>query len=130
MESSSVNAVEMTVGTKRKNLILSVVLVVGAILFYVAFAYIGVYGTDTPAPTPPPTATGGTEADELWNTIAGFIGTWVFRLGGVVLFVGGIMFGLGWKSDDAEGKSRGISTMIAGAIVMGLAGMVDTFFGT
>lgn len=67
-------------------------------------------------------------ADALWNTIANLIQTWVTRLGGVVMFVGGIMFGLGWKSDDAEQKSRGISTIIAGAIVVAVAALTGTFF--
>lgn len=66
--------------------------------------------------------------DVLWNTIANLIQTWVTRLGGVVMLVGGIMFGLGWKSDDAEQKSRGISTIIAGAIVVAIAAMTGTFF--
>lgn len=66
--------------------------------------------------------------DALWTTISTLIGTWVTRLGAVVMFVGGIMFGLGWKSDDAEQKSRGISTIISGAIVTALAAMVGTFF--
>lgn len=67
-------------------------------------------------------------ADALWNTISGLIQTWVTRLGGVVMFVGGIMFGLGWKSDDAEQKSRGVSTIIAGAIVVAVAALTSTFF--
>lgn len=67
-------------------------------------------------------------ADALWQTIANLIQTWVTRLGGVVMFVGGIMFGLGWKSDDAEQKSRGISTIIAGAIVVAVAALTGTFF--
>jgi hypothetical protein len=67
-------------------------------------------------------------ADTLWTTVSDLIGTWVTRLGGVVMFVGGVMFGLGWKNDDAEGKSRGISTLIAGAIVTAMAAMVGIFF--
>lgn len=67
-------------------------------------------------------------ADALWTTLSGTIQTWVTRLGGVVIFVGGIMFGLGWKSDDADGKSRGISTIIAGAIVMAIGALTGTFF--
>lgn len=67
-------------------------------------------------------------ADALWQTIANLIQTWVTRLGGVVMFVGGIMFGLGWKSDDAEQKSRGISTIIAGAIVVAVAALTGQFF--
>lgn len=70
----------------------------------------------------------GASADALWSTIAGLIQTWVTRLGAVVVFVGGIMFALGWKSDDAEQKSRGISTIIAGAIVMAIAALTGTFF--
>lgn len=73
-------------------------------------------------------AQAGNTGDALWNTISTLIGTWVTRLGAVVMFVGGIMFGLGWKSDDAEQKSRGISTIISGAIVTALAAMVGTFF--
>lgn len=71
-------------------------------------------------------ATAGVDA--LWNTISGLIQTWVTRLGGVVMFVGGIMFGLGWKSDDAEQKTRGINTIIAGAIVVAVAALTTTFF--
>ncbi len=67
-------------------------------------------------------------ADTLWNTFANLIKTWVIRLGGVVMFVGGVMFGLGWKSDDAEQKSRGVSTIIAGAIVTAVAALTSTFF--
>ena len=68
------------------------------------------------------------DAEDLWNTVAVLIGKWVLRLGGVVIFIGGILFGLGWKNDDAEGKSRGISTMVSGGIVAALAVMVDQFF--
>lgn len=76
------------------------------------------------------TATGvaNATADSLWNTVSNLIQTWVTRLGGVIMFVGGVMFGLGWKSDDAEQKSRGISTLIAGAIVIAVAALTSTFF--
>lgn len=69
-----------------------------------------------------------TTAETLWTTVADLIATWVTRLGGVVMFVGGVMFGLGWKNDDAEQKSRGIQTLIAGAIVTAIAGLTSTFF--
>ena len=46
----------------------------------------------------------------------------------VILFVGGVMFGLGWKNDDADGKTRGINTIIAGAIVVAVAGLSSQFF--
>lgn len=72
-------------------------------------------------------ADGGT-ADTLWTQIADLMKTWVTRLGAVVMFVGGVMFGLGWKNDDADGKTRGINTIIAGAIVVAVAGLTSTFF--
>lgn len=67
-------------------------------------------------------------SDALWNTVAGLIEKWVTRLGGVIVFVGGIMFGLGWRSDDAEQKSRGVSTMAAGGIVIAVAALTSQFF--
>lgn len=70
----------------------------------------------------------GSGADALWNTIAGLIETWVTRLGGVVFFVGGVLFGLGWKDNDASQKSTGINTMIAGGIIMAVAALTSTFF--
>jgi hypothetical protein len=85
------------------------------VFLYVSLLYSRAYASDP--------------AEEMWTLVQDLIGTWVTRLGGVVMFVGGIMFGLGWKNDDAEQKSRGIQTMIAGAIVLALGGMVATFFG-
>ena len=61
-------------------------------------------------------------ADSLWSTLSNEIKKWVTRLGGV------IMFGLGWKSDDAEQRSRGVNTMIAGGIVIAIAQLTGTFF--
>ena len=57
------------------------------------------------------------DGEDAWNLVIGQITTWVTRLGVLVIVVGGIMFGLGFKNDDAEAKTRGISTMVAGGIV-------------
>lgn len=70
----------------------------------------------------------GSTADTLWTKISDLMKTWVTRLGGVVMFVGGVMFGLGWKNNDAEQKSQGISTIVAGAIVVAVAALTGTFF--
>lgn len=70
----------------------------------------------------------GNSAESLWDEVAGLLETWVTRLGGVVMFVGGVLFGLGWKNNDAEQKSQGISTLVAGAIVVAVAAMTQTFF--
>ena len=93
-------------------------------LIAVAFLALMTFGGRLEAAAPP--ATGS--ADTLWLLIQGLVETWVSRLGGVVMFVGGIMFALGWKNDDAEGKSRGISTIIAGAIVVAISSVTATFF--
>lgn len=66
-------------------------------------------------------------AETMWSTLTKLITTWSFRLGGVVVFVGGIMFALGWKSDDAEQKTRGIQTVVAGAMVCAIAGSASIF---
>lgn len=66
-------------------------------------------------------------AESMWTTLTDLITTWVFRLGGVVVFVGGIMFALGWKSEDAEQKTRGIQTVVAGAMVAAIAGSANLF---
>jgi len=68
--------------------------------------------------------------DSMWNMIADFVGTWVFRMGGVTLFIGGVMFFSGWRSDDAEARSRGTNTMIAGGGVAMLSFLAGYFFGT
>lgn len=66
-------------------------------------------------------------ADSLWNEAVNVMKTWVSRLGGGVMFVGVIMLGMGWKSDDAEQKSRGISTIVAGGIVLGGVAIASNF---
>ena len=68
------------------------------------------------------------DANALWGELSNMITTWVSRLGAVIMFVGGVMFGLGWKSDDAEQKSRGISTMVSGGIVIAMVELVGKFF--
>jgi hypothetical protein len=65
------------------------------------------------------------DADSMWNAVMNLIKTWVIRLGLVVVLVGGVMFGLGFKNDDAEQKTRGVNTMIAGGIVTAVAGLVS-----
>ena len=68
------------------------------------------------------------DADSMWTDIADTIKKWVTRLGGVVMFVGGVMFGLGWKNDDADAKTRGINTIVAGGIVTAVATITSSFF--
>ena len=69
----------------------------------------------------------GGKADQMWTTIKNQLTTWIGRLGGMVVFVGGIMFALGWKRDDADQKSQGVSTIIAGALVIAITASIGTF---
>ena len=58
------------------------------------------------------------------NSIDGFITfvcDWLLKIGGVVALIGAVMFALGWQRDDAEGKSRGLMTMMAGFMVIAIS---------
>ena len=35
--------------------------------------------------------------------------------------IGGVMFALGWQREDAEGKSRGLMTLMAGFMLVAIA---------
>ena len=69
-----------------------------------------------------------TSADTMWTTITDEIKKWVTRLGGVAIFVGGVLFGLGWMQNDSREKIAGVSTIIAGGIVIAIAQLAGTFF--
>ena len=66
-------------------------------------------------------------ADAKWNAVISFILPWISRLGGVVVLIGAIEFGLAFKSDDAEGKTKGMRTVIAGCIVIAVGLSSSTF---
>ena len=64
-------------------------------------------------------------ADEMWNNIIGVVTTWIPRLAAVVMLIGGIALGLGFKNDDPNQKTGGITTMVAAGIVGGIALVVN-----
>lgn len=66
-------------------------------------------------------------AEDKWDAVIGFITPWITRLGGVVILIGAIEFGLAFKSDDAEGKTKGMRTVIAGCIVFAIGMSSGTF---
>lgn len=68
-----------------------------------------------------------TDANGKWNAVIGFIIPWIQRMGGVVILIGAVEFGLAFKSDDAEGKTRGMRTIIAGCIVMAVGASSNIF---
>jgi len=74
------------------------------------------------------TGTGtGSSAEDKWDAVIGFITPWITRLGGVVILIGAIEFGLAWKNDDAEKKTQGMRTVIAGCIVFAVGCSTDIF---
>lgn len=65
------------------------------------------------------------DADEMINKIIELLKLWIPRLGGLLVIVGGIQLGIGFKDDDATGKTRGMQCMIGGAIVAAIGLMVS-----
>ncbi len=70
-------------------------------------------------------AEGGASADSTISEIVGQLKTWIPRLGAMIVVVGGIQMGIGFKDDDATGKTRGMQCMIGGAIVAAIGKLVD-----
>ena len=69
-------------------------------------------------------------ADSNTSSIDAFINfacDWLVKIGGVVALVGGVMFALGWQREDAEGKSRGLMTLMAGFMLVAIAQSKNLF---
>ena len=113
-----------TMTTKKKNGIMSKIKKWTVSLYFaimtmcmnanVAFA------DDTPAAA-------SNTAEGKWNAMINFITPWIWKLGGVVALVGGIMVGLGFKSDDSDQMTRGWKTLISGCIVAAVGVSSDIF---
>ena len=69
---------------------------------------------------------GGDGGGDMWGTVTGFLKDWIPRLGGAVVVIGLVLFGLGWQRDDAEGKTRGLQVAIGGAIIGAVGLLVPT----
>ena len=70
---------------------------------------------------------GVTDGEAAFNEVINFFATWIGRIGLVVAFVGGIMFALAIKNDDADAKTRGLMTMASGFVVFALTLSLDLF---
>ena len=55
------------------------------------------------------------------DSFINFACDWLIKIGGVIALVGGVMFALGWQREDAEGKSRGLMTLMAGFMLVAIA---------
>ena len=54
----------------------------------------------------------GADAQGMIDAIMGVLGPGVIALGSLVAVVGGIQTGVGFKDDNADGKTRGFQTLI------------------
>lgn len=70
---------------------------------------------------------GSSEAEAMFDKTIVFFADWIGRVGLVVAFVGAVMFGFSVKSDDPEGKQRGLTTMVAGFIVFAVTKSLNLF---
>lgn len=57
-----------------------------------------------------------------------FVCDWLLKIGGIIALIGGVMFALGWQREDAEGKSRGLMTLMAGFMLVALS-QAPSIFG-
>ncbi len=67
------------------------------------------------------------DGEAAFNNVIGFFADWIGKIGLVVAFVGGIMFALAIKNDDAEAKTRGLMTLASGFVVFALTLSLDLF---
>ena len=74
-----------------------------------------------------PVASADADAESAFNKITGEFVTWFKRIGALVAFVGGIMFALAIKNNDAEQKQQGLLTLAAGFACVAIAGLASTF---
>ncbi len=62
-------------------------------------------------------APGNQNPDVAFDATINFIAGWVNKFGFAIAFIGAIMFAMGFRNDDAEGKTKGLRTLITGFIV-------------
>lgn len=67
------------------------------------------------------------DGDEQFESVVNFFVKWIKRVGLLVAFVGGVMFGLAIKNNDADQKQNGLLTLVAGFVVAALCQAVDMF---
>lgn len=70
---------------------------------------------------------GSSSAETAYQDVIDFFVTWIRRLGAVIALVGGIMFGLAIKDNNADQKQAGLMTLIAGFVVVAITAAVDMF---
>lgn len=68
-----------------------------------------------------------TDGDDEWNQVAAFFVKWIGRIGGLIGFIGAIMFAVAFKQNDADGKEKALWTLGAGFMVAAICGAAHIF---
>ena len=68
----------------------------------------------------------GADAQGMIDGIMGVLGPGIVALGSLVAVVGGIQTGVGFKDDNADGKTRGFQTLIGGAIIGAVGALIPS----
>lgn len=69
-------------------------------------------------------AAGESDAQGMIDGIMGVLKPGVVALGSLVAVIGGIQTGVAFKDDNPDGKTRGFMTLIGGAIIAAVGGLV------
>ena len=71
------------------------------------------------------------DPDTTLNNTIDFVAYWVNKFGAVLAFVGALMLAMGFRNNDAEGKTQGIRVLITGVMVLaiGLKPVYNGIFG-
>lgn len=107
------------VNAKRKKIMLTLVTMVTMSMMSAVTAFA--------APADSGGGDGTVDGEAAFNEVIGFFADWIGRIGLVVAFVGGIMFALAIKNDDAEAKTRGLMTLASGFVVFALTLSLNLF---
>ena len=70
---------------------------------------------------------GAAGADAEFNAIMTFIGTWIGRIGALILLIGSIMFGFSIKDQNPGVKVSALKTIAAGGITSAVAVILPLF---
>lgn len=76
------------------------------------------------------TAYAANDADQMLAEIEKILKDWIPKLGMMLVAVGGIQLAIGFKDDDTTGKTRGMQTIVGGAIVIAIAEIIKFTSGS
>ena len=64
---------------------------------------------------------------EMFTALISFLATWMRRIGGMVMFIGAIMFALATYNQSPEQRVNALMVLVAGAMVLGVGASYNFF---